>query len=66
MKKVFLHQDNMSMLYVPPYTPLLYSKTGVYSGRPIFVIFDPKHRVWVLVRGEAVLTCTHNLCFRQK
>ena len=33
-------------------------------GIAIFHIFAPKHRLWVL--GEAVLTCTHNLCFEQK
>ena len=33
-----------------PYTPLLYSKTVVYRGIPIFLIFAPKHRLWVLVR----------------
>ena len=27
----------------------------------IFLIFAPKHRLWVLT--EAVLTSTHNLCF---
>ena len=27
--------------------------------------FASKHRLWVLV-AEAVLTCTHNLCFEQK
>ena len=43
----------------PPYTPLLYSKTGVYRGIHIFLIFALKHSV-------AVLTCTHNLCFEQK
>ena len=32
-------------------------------GILIFLIFDPKHRLWVL--GEAVLTCTHNQCFEQ-
>ena len=32
-----------------------------------FLIFALKHRLWVLVRTmEAVLTCTHNLCFEQK
>ena len=62
----------MSVKCIPPKTPLLYSKTGVCRGIPIFLIFDPKHRLWVLVRtasarlGEAVLTCTHNLCFEQK
>ena len=34
--------------------------TGVY----IFLIFALKHRLWVLT--EAVLTCTHDLCFEQK
>ena len=33
-----------------PYTPLLYSKTGVCRGIPIFLIFTLKHRLWVLVR----------------
>ena len=26
------HQDNMSVCFIPPYFPLLYSKTGVYRG----------------------------------
>ena len=51
----------MSVLCTPPYTPLLYSKTGVYRGICYFLIFALKHRLWVLV-----LTCTHNLCFVQK
>ena len=37
--------------------------TGVYI---IFLISAQKHRLWVLVRAEAVLTSTHNLCFEQK
>ena len=40
----------MSVKYIPPHTPLLYSKTGVCRGIPIFLIFAPKHRLWVLVR----------------
>ena len=32
----------------------------------IFLIFAPKHRLWVLVRTKAVLTSTHNLCFGAK
>ena len=55
----------MSMSYIPSYTPLLYSKTGVCKGVCLFLIFDPKHRLCVLV-GKEVLTCTHNLCFEQK
>ena len=43
------HHANMSMQYVLPYTPLLYTETGVYRGIRIFLIFDPKHTLWVLV-----------------
>ena len=39
------HQDNMSVKCVPPQTPLLYCKTGVNRGMPIFFIFAPKHRL---------------------
>ena len=49
----------MSVKCIPPKTPLLYSKTEVCSDIPIFLIFAPRH-------GEAVQTCTHNLCFEQK
>ena len=38
-----LHQDNMSVCFIPPYTPLLYSKTGVYRGIHYFLIFAVKH-----------------------
>ena len=44
------HQDNMSVCFIPPYTPLLYSKTGVYRGLHYFLIFALKHILWVLVR----------------
>ena len=27
-----------------------YSKTGVYRGVPNFLIFDPKHTLWVFLR----------------
>ena len=45
-----LHQDNMSVCFIPPYTPLLYSKTGVYRGLNYFLIFALKHILWVLIR----------------
>ena len=48
--KGIIHQENMSVSSLPPQTPLLYSKTGVCRGIPIFLIFAPKHRLWVLVR----------------
>ena len=44
------HQDYLSKKVIPPHTSLLNSKTGVHSGITIFLIFDPKHRLWVLVR----------------
>ena len=37
-----------------PYTPLLYSKTGVYRGDHSFLIFALKHRLWVLVRTASL------------
>ena len=58
-------QGNKPVQVTPPYTPPLYSKTGVYRGILYFLIFALKHRPWVLVRGEAVLTCTNDLCFEQ-
>ena len=36
------HQENMSVQCIPPYTPLLYSKTGVRRGIPIFSYFCSK------------------------
>ena len=32
-----MYQDNMSVCFIPPYTPLLYSKTGVYRGIHFFL-----------------------------
>ena len=40
----------MSVKCIPPYTPLLYRKTGICRVIPIFLIFAQKHRLWVLVR----------------
>ena len=55
---------------IPPYIPLLYIKTGVYRGTPIFLIFDPKERLWVLVTLERLprggSNVYHNKCFEQK
>ena len=33
-----------------PLNPTLYSKTGVCRGLPVFLIFAPEHRLWILVR----------------
>ena len=46
----FLHQNNMSVCFIPLYTQLLYSKTGVIRGIHYFLIFALKHILWVLVR----------------
>ena len=32
-----VHPDNMSVWFIPPYTTLLYSKTGVYRGIYFFL-----------------------------
>ena len=45
-----IHQDNMSVCFIPPYTQLLYSKIGVNRGIHYFHFFALKHRLWVLVR----------------
>ena len=37
------HQNNVSVCFIPPYTPLLYSKTGVYRGMHYILIFALKH-----------------------
>ena len=50
----FGHHENMSVQCTPPYTPLLYSKTGVYRGKHNFLIFALKHRSWVLVRTASM------------
>ena len=50
---IFKH-DNMSVYCRPPYTPLLYSKTGVYWGIKFFLVFALKHRLWVLVRTASM------------
>ena len=50
---------------VYPLKPHVYiEKLGFARVYLFFLIFAPKHRLWVL--GEAVLTSTHNLCFEQK
>ena len=49
-----LHQDNMSVCLIPPYTPLLYSKTGVYRVIHYFHSFALKHILWVLVRTASM------------
>ena len=51
--RMTLHQENMSVKCVPPQTSLLYSKTGVCRGIPIFLIFAPKHRLLVLAQKPA-------------
>ena len=56
--KSSMHHENTPIYFLPPLTPLLYSKTGVYRDIHYFSYFCSKHTLWVLVR-------THNLCFEQ-
>ena len=37
----------MSVKSIIPYTSLLFNEPGIYRGKTIFPIFDPKHRLWV-------------------
>ena len=53
----------MSVKCISPYTPLLYSKAGVCRGIPIFLIFAPKHRLWVLVRTASPNFSAENFQF---
>ena len=49
-----------------PLHPFLYSKNGIYMGKHYFcsktsIVGTCENRL-----TEAILTCTHNLCFEQK
>ena len=48
------HHANMSVHRIPHYTPLLYSKSGVYRDVHHFLIFALKHRLWVHVRTASL------------
>ena len=54
----------MSVRYVPPQTPLLYSKLG-YAGVYLFFLFLLQNIDCGYSLAEAVLTCTQILCFEQ-
>ena len=43
------------MKCIPHLNLILYSKTGVCRGIPNFLIFDPKHTTWVLVRTASAM-----------
>ena len=45
------HQDNMSVCFTPPYTPLLYSN---FRGIHYFLIFSLKHILRVLIRTTSL------------
>ena len=45
-----LHQENMPVPVYPIKHHFYIVKLGYAVGIPIFVIFAPKHRLWVLVR----------------
>ena len=43
---LFHYGKHVRVMYTP-LNPILYSKTGVCRGPPIFLFFAPKHRLWV-------------------
>ena len=51
----------MSVCFIPPYTPLLYSKNGVYRGIHYYLIFALKHILWVLVRTDSIYVLSKNI-----
>ena len=63
--KMRFHQDKTPIKFIPPPTHFYIAKLGFTGVYIIFLIFALKHRLWVLVT-EAVLMCTHNLCFEQQ
>ena len=44
------HQKNMSMKCILLKPHFYIENTGVYKGILTFLIFDPKHKLWILVR----------------
>ena len=56
----------MSVCFIPPYTPLLYSKSGVYRGIHYFLIFALKHILWVLVRTTTIYVLSKKMKIVQK
>ena len=51
------HEENMPVKCIPPQTQPFYSKTWICRGIPNFLVFDPKHRMWVLVRIASPYRC---------
>ena len=73
-----LDGEQINMIYITitcpcglyPLTPHFYIVKLGYRGILYFLIFALKHGSWVHIRTasltEAVLMCTHDLCFEQK
>ena len=62
-------KPHIRMTCIPPCTPLLYSKTGVWIGIPVFRIVCSRTYIGGTRRNrlaQAVLMCAHDLCFEQK
>ena len=51
--RVFTSRKQVRVMKTP-YTPLLYSKTGVHRGMHYFLYFALKHGLWVLVRTASM------------
>ena len=46
VRKRTSHHENIPIIFWPPLTPLLYSKTGVCRGVHYFCYFCSKYRLW--------------------
>ena len=58
---------NTCNVHVDPLTPQFYKVNVGFTGVCKYVfIFALEHRLCLPVRPEAILSCTHNLCFEQK
>ena len=60
------HHENMPIQFWSPLPHFYIVKLGFTVVYISFLISAKQNRLWVLFRTEAVLTCTHNLCFEHK
>ena len=61
-----VHYENMPTQYTAIFHGCKKVNFQMKKMMYIFFNFCSKHRLWIHVRIEAVLTSTHKLCFREK
>ena len=52
--KLYIHQDKMSVCFIPPTSHFYIVKLGL-QGYTFFLNFALKHRLWVLVRTASMI-----------